>query len=49
MGAADRDIATRLEISHRTVQKHLQSCYRQLGVTSRSRAAAVAWATLDTA
>jgi DNA-binding CsgD family transcriptional regulator len=42
-GAADRDIAARLGLSTRTVQKHLQHCYRALGVGSRSEAAAVAW------
>jgi DNA-binding CsgD family transcriptional regulator len=46
-GAAERDIAERLGISHRTVQKHLQLCYRALGVDRRSRAAAIAWSTLD--
>lgn len=42
-GASERDIAVRLRVSHRTVQKHLQLSYRQLGVHSRSQAAAVAW------
>jgi DNA-binding CsgD family transcriptional regulator len=46
-GAAERDIGERLGISHRTVQKHLQRCYRQLGVSNRSRAAAIAWETID--
>jgi DNA-binding CsgD family transcriptional regulator len=46
-GASERDIAARLGISVRTVQKHLQLCYRTLGVDSRSRAAAIAWSTLD--
>jgi DNA-binding CsgD family transcriptional regulator len=46
-GASERDIAERLGISHRTVQKHLERCYRCLGVTNRSRAAAMAWATID--
>jgi DNA-binding CsgD family transcriptional regulator len=46
-GASERDIAERLGISHRTVQKHLERCYRCLGVTNRSSAAAVAWATVD--
>jgi len=48
-GASERDIATRLQISPRTVYKHLQRTYRQLAVTNRSHAAAIAWATLDTA
>jgi DNA-binding CsgD family transcriptional regulator len=46
-GASERDIAERLDISHRTVQKHLERCYRCLGVTNRSRAAAIAWATIE--
>ena len=46
-GAGERDIAMRLGISHRTVQKHLQLCYRALGVDRRSQAAAIAWTTLD--
>jgi DNA-binding CsgD family transcriptional regulator len=46
-GASERDIAERLGISHRTVQKHLERCYCCLGVTNRSRAAAIAWATID--
>jgi DNA-binding CsgD family transcriptional regulator len=45
-GASERDIADRLGISHRTVQKHLERCYRRLGVSNRSRAAAIAWATI---
>ena len=48
-GAAEREIGVRLGISHRTVQKHLEHCYRTLGVDSRSRAAAIAWATIDAA
>jgi DNA-binding CsgD family transcriptional regulator len=48
-GASERDIAERLGISHRTVQKHLERCYRCLGVSNRSRAAAIAWATIDPA
>jgi DNA-binding CsgD family transcriptional regulator len=44
-GAAEHDIADRLDISHRTVQKHLQRCYRQLGVNNRSQAAKIAWST----
>jgi hypothetical protein len=48
-GVPERDIGDRLGISHRTVQKHLQRCYRQLGVSNRSRAAAIAWSTIDPA
>jgi DNA-binding CsgD family transcriptional regulator len=46
-GASERDVATSLGISVRTVQKHLERCYRTLGVDSRSRAAAIAWTTID--
>jgi DNA-binding CsgD family transcriptional regulator len=48
-GASERDVARAFGISVRTVQKHLERCYRTLGVTSRSRAAAIAWSTLDLA
>jgi DNA-binding CsgD family transcriptional regulator len=44
IGTADRDIATHLQISPRTVHKHLENCYRLLGVNSRAEAAEVAWA-----
>jgi DNA-binding CsgD family transcriptional regulator len=46
-GASERDVAGCLGISVRTVQKHLERCYRTLDVDSRSRAAAIAWATID--
>jgi DNA-binding CsgD family transcriptional regulator len=47
-GRSDRDIAPELQISYRTVQKHLQNCYRKLGVGDRSAAAGVAWLSMDT-
>jgi DNA-binding CsgD family transcriptional regulator len=43
-GASEREIAARLGLSVRTVQKHLEMIYRRLGVNSRSEAAAIAWA-----
>jgi DNA-binding CsgD family transcriptional regulator len=46
-GASESDIAKNLGISLRTVHKHLQLCYRTLGVERRSSAAAIAWSTLD--
>jgi AraC-like DNA-binding protein len=45
VGVAEPDIATRLQISQRTVQKHLERCYRQLNVNNRSHAGAIAWST----
>ncbi len=38
-GKADRDIATILKISPRTVHKHLQRLYAKLGVENRTAAA----------
>lgn len=46
-GVSERDIAERLGISHRTVHKHLELCYRALGVDRRSQAAAIAWSAHD--
>ena len=42
-GLSDRAIAELLRVSERTVQKHLQRCYRKLQVGSRREAAALAW------
>ena len=42
-GRSNRDVATELGLSARTVQKHLERAYRKLGVTSRSEAARIAW------
>lgn len=44
MGHSDRDVAGELGISVRTVQKHVERCYRTLGVGDRSQAARLAWA-----
>jgi DNA-binding CsgD family transcriptional regulator len=46
-GCSDREVAAILEISHRTVQKHLQRCYVKLGVHDRAQAAVVALALAD--
>jgi DNA-binding CsgD family transcriptional regulator len=46
-GRSDRDIARALDISHRTVQKHLQRCYAKLHVTDRRQATAVALARVE--
>jgi DNA-binding CsgD family transcriptional regulator len=43
MGHSDEDAAAALGISVRTAQKHLDHCYRALGVGNRSQAARVAW------
>jgi DNA-binding CsgD family transcriptional regulator len=40
-GATNRDVATHLAISPRTVQKHLEHAYRKLGVATRTAAADV--------
>ncbi len=42
-GMAERDIAAALNLSVRTVEKHLQNAYRRLGVRTRSQAAAIVW------
>jgi DNA-binding CsgD family transcriptional regulator len=43
MGCSDRDAAIALGIGVRTAQKHLEHCYRALGVRGRSQAARLAW------
>ena len=43
MGHSDQDAASSLGIGVRTVQKHLERCYRMLDVSDRSQAARVAW------
>jgi DNA-binding CsgD family transcriptional regulator len=47
IGEGEREIAEHLGICPRTVNKHLELCYRVLGVDRRARAAAIAWSTLD--
>jgi DNA-binding NarL/FixJ family response regulator len=42
-GGSNRDVAARLGVSDRTVQKHLERCFRKLGVSTRSAAASRAW------
>jgi DNA-binding CsgD family transcriptional regulator len=42
-GQSTDDIAAALNISRRTVTKHLEHCFRKLDVNSRSAAAAEAW------
>jgi DNA-binding CsgD family transcriptional regulator len=43
MGHSDSDAAAVLGIEVHTVHKHLQHCYRKMGVHSRSQAARTAW------
>jgi DNA-binding CsgD family transcriptional regulator len=43
LGASNGNVASRLALSERTVQKHLERAYRTLGVSTRSEAAARAW------
>jgi len=40
-GLANKEIATRLSLSHRTVEKHVESLLRKTGATSRTMLAAV--------
>lgn len=42
-GRSNRDAGAILGISERTVQKHLEHCYRVLGVADRSAAAELLW------
>jgi DNA-binding CsgD family transcriptional regulator len=42
-GRSNRDAGAILGISDRTVQKHLEHCYRALGVSDRSAAAELLW------
>jgi DNA-binding CsgD family transcriptional regulator len=42
-GHSAREAAATLEISPRTVQKHLEHCYRKLGVSTRTQATRIAW------
>jgi DNA-binding CsgD family transcriptional regulator len=44
MGHSDQDAAAALGIAVRTARKHLERCYRALGVSDRSQAARLAWA-----
>jgi DNA-binding CsgD family transcriptional regulator len=46
MGRSDRDAALELGVSHRTVEKHLENCYRKLAVGGRSEAATLVWAAI---
>jgi DNA-binding CsgD family transcriptional regulator len=45
-GRSNRDAGAILGISERTSQKHLEHCYRVLGVSSRSAAAEMVWGLL---
>jgi DNA-binding CsgD family transcriptional regulator len=43
LGGSNRDVAATLGLSDRTVQKHLERAFRQLGVKTRSAAASRVW------
>jgi DNA-binding NarL/FixJ family response regulator len=43
VGGSNRDIAAALDLSDRTVQKHLENACHEVGVGSRHEAAARAW------
>jgi DNA-binding CsgD family transcriptional regulator len=47
MGRSDQDAAAALGIAVRTAQKHLEHCYRILGVHDRSQASQLAWETAN--
>jgi len=40
-GLPNKDIATRLHVSHRTVEKHIESLLRKTGARSRTQLATV--------
>lgn len=42
-GRSTRAVGDALGLSERTIQKHLERCYRKLGVHSRSEAATLVW------
>jgi DNA-binding NarL/FixJ family response regulator len=46
-GRSKRDIASTLNISQRTVAKHLERCFRKLDVNTQSTAATKAWTLTD--
>lgn len=48
MGRSDRAAATELGIAPRTAQKRLENAYRTLGVSDRSEASLLVWATVQT-
>ncbi len=43
LGRSNQHIAAELQISDRTVGKHLEHCFRKLGVADRSSASTRAW------
>ncbi|HVE21442.1 MAG TPA: helix-turn-helix transcriptional regulator, partial [Acidocella sp.] len=46
-GKSNRDIGQILEVSHRTVNKHLEQIYPKLGVEGRTAAVALAVRALE--
>jgi DNA-binding CsgD family transcriptional regulator len=46
-GRSNRAVAAQINVSERTVQKHVQRCFSKLGVHTRTEAVAVAWSHLS--
>jgi DNA-binding CsgD family transcriptional regulator len=47
LGRSNRDAAVELEISERTIGKHLERAFKKLGVPNRSAASALVWELAD--
>jgi DNA-binding CsgD family transcriptional regulator len=46
-GRSNRAVAELINVSERTVQKHVQRCFSKLGVHTRAEAVSLAWSQLD--
>src|SRR5262249_34587463 len=47
LGRSNQDVAIELQVSDRTVAKHLERAFRKLGVSTRSEASARAWGLME--